>query len=91
MAPITVTGTNSGDVTPTVINGGFIKVQNNGAHVTATVSGTGTINVANNGQALTATNNGNGNITVNATSSAPITLTYTDGANHTFPKKNATA
>ena len=61
---ITVTGTNSGDVTPTVFNGGNINVQNNGAHVLATVTGAGAINITNNGAAVTVTENGSGTINV---------------------------
>jgi hypothetical protein len=63
-SPVTVTGINSGDVTPTVSAGGIINVQNNGAHVTATVTGPGAINITNNGAAVTVTENGSGTINV---------------------------
>jgi len=63
-SPITVTGTNAADVTPTVTGGGSINVVNNGGHVAATVTGTGAINITNNGAAVTVTENGAGTFNI---------------------------
>jgi hypothetical protein len=61
---VTVTGTQSANVTPVVFNGGSINVQNNGDHVFATVTGAGAIDITNNGAAVTVTENGSGTINV---------------------------
>jgi Ice-binding-like/Bacterial Ig-like domain len=62
--PVTVSGTHSADVTPTITGGGVITVVNNGGHVAATVTGTGGINITNNGAAVTVTETGTGTINV---------------------------
>jgi hypothetical protein len=60
---IILSGSHSGDISPTITGGGYITVNNNGGHVAATVTGTGSINASNNGvidAALSATLTGSG-------------------------------
>jgi hypothetical protein len=89
----TVTGagainiTNNGAAVTVTENGsGAINVLNNGQLVTATNTGNGVVTINNTcTAAVTVTNTGNGNIRVNAAGSLPITLTYADGIDHTYP------
>jgi hypothetical protein len=89
----TVTGTgainitnNGAAVTVIETGSGTFNILNNGQVLTATNTGNGviTINSTCTGT-VTVTNTGNGNITVNATGSTPITLSYSDGLDHTYP------
>jgi len=76
---VSVTGVNSGDVTPVLTGEGYINVMNNGAHVAATQTGKGTINIVNNGVGcvIAATNTGNGVMSINSTATAAVTVTNT--------------
>jgi len=91
-ANIKLSGTNSGDVTPTITGGGFITVNNNGGHVAATVNGTGAINVDNSGvidAAVAATLNGSGKMKV-LNNGGTLTATNT-GNGDMFIKSTCTA
>lgn len=57
---ILLSGTTSGDISPTITGGGYITAVNNGGHIAVTVNGIGTTNLVNNGAPLSTTLTGDG-------------------------------